>query len=334
VVRDVVTSDSGLGYAAVARNGTLAYVAGSPITQSTRALVWVDRQNRETAIPAPPRAYVHPRVSPDGTRVASFVADQQLDLWLWDLKRSTLSRLTTGAGVDTYPEWTPDGRDLIFSSQRFGQLNLFRQPSDGAGAAERLKESADAQTGTSLTRDGQSLIFTQTTSATGDDVMRMTLDDTRAISPLVRSPFAERNGIVSRDGRWLAYEANDSGRFEIYVRPFPKVDGGRWQVSTNGGTRPLWSPDGGELFYVAPSGAIMRVGVSGGSAWAATTPTLVVKEGYFTQPGNPGRTYDISSDGQRFLMIKGSAAATPSPHTGIVVVLNWTEELKHLTPPK
>ena len=85
---------------------------------------------------------------------------------------------------------------------------------------------------------------------------------------------------------------------------------------------------------VAPSGAIMRVGVSGGSALAATTPTLVVKEGYFTQPGNPGRTYDISSDGQRFLMIKGSAAATPSPHTGIVVVLNWTEELKHLTPPK
>ena len=222
VVRDVVTSDSGLVDAAVARNGTLAYLAGSPITQSTRTLVWVDRQNRETAIPAPPRAYVHPRLSPDGTRVASFVADQQLDLWLWDLKRATLSRLTTGAGVDTFPEWTPDSRDLIFSSQRFGPLNIFRQPSDGAGAAARLTESADAQTATSLSRDGQSLIFTQTTSATGDDVMRMTLGDTRAISPLVRSPFAERNGIISRDGRWLAYEANDSGRFEIYVRPFPR----------------------------------------------------------------------------------------------------------------
>jgi serine/threonine-protein kinase len=162
--------------------------------------------------------------------------------------------------------------------------------------------------------------------------MQMIVDGTRAITPLVQTPFAERNGTVSRDGRWLAYESNDSGRFEIYVRPFPKVDGGRWPVSTNGGTRPLWSRDGRELFYVAPSGAIMRVGVSGQSSWSATTPTLLVKEGYFTQPGNPGRTYDISSDGQRLLMIKDAAVATrPSPYSGIVVVLNWAEELKRLS---
>ena len=330
VVRDVVTSDSGVVYSAVAQNGTLAYVGGGTISQSRRTLVWVDRQGRETALATPPRAYVHPRLSPDGTRIATFVADQELDLWLWDLKRATLSRLTSSAGVDTFPEWTPDGRQLIFSSQRAGALNVFRQPSDGAGAGDRLTESVSAQAGTSVTSDGRALIFTETTAATGDDVMQMMLDGTRAITPLVQSPFAERNGIVSPDGRWLAYESNDSGHFEVFVRPYPNVNGGRWQLSTNGGARPLWTRDGRELLYVSPSGAIMRVGVSTGSPLTATAPTLLVKEGYFTQPGNPGRTYDISPGGQRLLMIKEAAGSAPSSQSGIVVVLNWAEELKQL----
>jgi serine/threonine-protein kinase len=329
VVRDVVTSDSGVVDAVVARNGTLAYVAGGTITQSTRTLVWVDRQGRETALAAPPRAYVHPRLSPDGTRIAAFVADQGLDLWMWDLKRATLSRLTSSAGVDTYPEWTHDGRQLIFSSQREGPLNLFRQLYDAAGAADRLTKSVNAQSGTGVTSDGRALIFTETTATTGEDVMQMMLDDTRAITPLVQSPFAARNGIVSPDGRWLAYESNDSGHFEVFVRPYPNVGGGRWQLSTSGGTRPLWSRDGREILYVSPSGAIMRVGVSSGSSLSATAPTLLVKEGYFTHPVNPGRTYDVSPDGQRLLMIK-EAGALPSSQSGIVVVLNWAEELKHL----
>ncbi|MEP6918014.1 MAG: protein kinase, partial [Acidobacteriota bacterium] len=331
VVRDVVTSDSGVVDAVVAANGTLAYVAGGAITQSTRTLVWVDRQGRETAISVPPRAYVHPRLSPDGTRVAVFVADQELDLWMSDLKLATLSRLTSGGGVDTYPEWTPDSRHLIFSSQRAGPLNLFRQQSDADGAAERLTVSVNSQDATSVTPDGRTLIFTEMTPDTGEDVMQMRLDGTRAITPLVRTPFAERNGVVSRDGRWLAYEANDSGRFEVFVRPFPNIGGGRWPLSSTGGTRPLWSRDGREVLYVAPTGAIMRVGISTGPSWAATTPTLLVKEGYATLSANPGRTYDISADGQRLLLIKPAAATAPSSHRAIVVVLNWAEELKRLS---
>ncbi len=127
------------------------------------------------------------------------------------------------------------------------------------------------------------------------------------VTPLLQSPFAERNGVVSPDGRWLAYESNDSGRFEISVRPFPDVNSGHWQVTSAGGTRPLWTRNGQELIYVSPTGALMSVGVARGTSWAAMRPVLVVKEGYITTPlVDLGRTYDVGPDG-RFLMVKGSA---------------------------
>jgi serine/threonine-protein kinase len=161
--------------------------------------------------------------------------------------------------------------------------------------------------------------------------MQVELIGTRTITALVQSPFAERNGIISPDGRWLAYEANDSGQFEIYVRPYPAVNDGRWQVSTGGGTRPLWSRTGEELFYASPAGAILRVGIERGASWAATTPAAIVKEGYVVPSGFPGRFYDVSSDGQRFLMVK-SASAPTAPPPQIVVVQHFDEELKRRVP--
>jgi serine/threonine-protein kinase len=336
VIPAVVTTPTGAVDAVVAGDGTLAYVSGSGVIGAQRTLVWVDRQGRETPIPAPPRSYVYPRLSPDGTRVAVFVADQELDLWVWDLGRTTLTRATFDPRFDIYPEWTPDGRRVIFSSERAGVRNLFWQAADGTGAVERLSESPNLQNLSAVSPDGRLLIFTETAPTTGDDVMQMTLDGTRRVTPLVQSPFAERNGIISPDGRWLAYEANDSGRVEVYVRPFPEVNSGHWQVSTTGGTRPLWAPSGQELFYVALTGALMRVGVERAPSWAATTPTLLVKERPFTNPTTRiGRTYDISSDGQRFLMIKedGGSEQTAAPPQ-IIVVQHWTEELKRLVPIK
>jgi serine/threonine-protein kinase len=180
------------------------------------------------------------------------------------------------------------------------------------------------------------LIFTEVAPKTGADVMQVELDGTHRATLLVQSPFNEANGIVSPDGRWLAYEANDSGRFEIYVRPFPEVNSGHWQVSTAGGTRPLWARSGQELIYVSPTGALVRVGVERAQLWAATTPTPLVKEGYYTSPGAyPGRTYDIAPDGQQFLMIKegGGADQTAAP-ASLIVVQHWVEELKRLVPTK
>jgi eukaryotic-like serine/threonine-protein kinase len=232
--------------------------------------------------------------------------------------------------------WTPDGRRVIFSSDRAGARNLFWQAADGAGAVERLSESPNAQYSSAVSPDGRFVIFTEIAPNTGDDVMQMALDGTRRVTPLVQSLFAERNGVVSPDGRWLAYEANDSGRVEISVRPFPEVNSSRWQVSTAGGTRPLWARSGQELFYVAPTGALMRVSVERGPSWAATTPTLLVKDGYFTSPGGYfGRTYDIAPDGQRFLMIKeggGTDQAVAPPQ--LIVVQHWIGELKRLVPTK
>ena len=333
VVPDVVTTASGGVNAVVAGDGTLAYVSGG-VAGAQRTLVWVDRQGRETPIPAPPRAYVYPRVSPDGTRVVVSVQDTELDLWVWDLGRTTLTRTTSDPGLDTYPVWTPDGRRLIFSSERAGARNLFWQAADGTGAVDRLTESPNQQSAAAVSPDGRQLIFSENSPATGFDVMQMALDGTRRVTPLVPSPLTQRNGVISPDGRWLAYETNDSGRGEISVRPFPDVTSGHWQVSTAGGTRPLWAPSGQELFYVSPTSALMRVGVKRAPSWAATTPTLLVDEGYFTNPDAAvGRTYDIAPDGQRFLMIKeGRGSDKTAAPASLIVVQHWVEELKRLVP--
>jgi Tol biopolymer transport system component len=332
VIPDVVTTANAAVDAVVAGDGTLAYVSGSGVIG--RTLVWVDRQGRETPIPAPPRPYIYPRLSPDGTRIAVHAIDQEADLWLWDLGRTKLDRVTFDPGLDAHPVWTPDGRRLIFSSERAGARNLYWQAADGTGAVERLTDSPNQQHAAAVAPDSRRLIFTETAPKTGEDVMQVELDGTHRVTPLVQSPFAERNGIVSPDGRWLAYEANDSGRVEISVRPFPDVNSGHWQVSTAGGTRPLWARSGQELFYVSPTGALMRVGVEPSASWSATTPTLLVKEGYYTTPsGLVGRTYDVSPDGQRFLMITegGGTDQTVAPPQ-LIVVQHWDEELKRLVP--
>ncbi|MGI8423531.1 MAG: protein kinase domain-containing protein, partial [Chloroflexota bacterium] len=331
VVSDVVTTAQGGMDAVVAGDGTLAYVSGS-VEGTPRTLVWVDRQGRETPIPVPPRPYLLPALSPDGTRVAVFANDQERDLWLWDLGRTTLTRVTSAPGLDVVQVWTPEGRRVIFTSERAGVRNLFWQAADGTGAVERLTESPNTQYPTGVTPDGRQLIFSEEDPKTGNDVMMIELDGARRVTPLVQSPFIERNGIVSPDGRWLAYEADDSGRFEIYVRPFPDVNSGRWAVSTTGGTRPIWARSGQELIYVSPTGALLRVGVARGPSWATTTPALLVKEGYFTIPSWWGRSYDISPDGQRFLMIKEGAADGTAKPVSMIVVQNWVEELKRLVP--
>ncbi len=335
VVPEVVTAAQGGVDAVVAADGTLAYVSGGAgAAGPQRTLVWVTRQGQETAIAAPPRAYVYPRIAPDGASVVLWGNDQESDLWRWDFTRATLTRVTFDAAFDGHPAWTPDGRRLIFSSQRAGSRNLYGQAADGTGAVERLTESPNVQSGAAVSPDGSRVIFYEAAPKTGADVMQLPLDGTRRVTPLVQTPFTEQNGILSPDGRWLAYEANDSGRFEVYVRPFPDVNTGLWQVSTGGGTRPLWAPNGQELFYASLTGAIMRVGVERGTSWAATTPTLLIKEGYLTVPaGNPGRSYDISSDGQRFLLLKaGDGSGQVAAPASLIVIQHFDEELKRLVP--
>jgi serine/threonine protein kinase/Tol biopolymer transport system component len=336
VVSPVVSTQYGAVDAAVAADGTLVYMPVGAAADERR-LVWVDRQGREEPIASPPRAYVYPRLAPDGTRLALLIGAGDDDVWLWDLVRAALTRVTFEPGQDTFPVWTPDSRRLLFSSERAGARSLFGQAADGTGGTERLTESRNMQNLTAISPDGARLVFTENVPGTGEDVMTVPLSGERRATPLVQTPFVERNGEVSPDGRWLAYQANDSGQFEIYVRPFPDVTTGHWQVSTGGGTRPLWARNGQELFYLAPTGALMRVGVERGNSWAGTPPVKLLEGRYFAGAGGRavGRTYDVSPDGRRFLMIKpGSGIDSAAAPASLVVVQNWVEELKRLVPTK
>jgi len=327
-------TNTGTAHYDVSDGGTLVHVVGITGVAQARTLVWADRNGREEAIPAPPRTYLYPRISPDGTQVALDVRDQENDIWIWSLARRTLTRLTFDPGFDRYPVWTPDGRRIAFSSQRAGAANLFWQAADGTGAAERLTENTQVQYASSVSADGATLVFDEQQTATMADIQSLALGGDRRATPLIATPFTESTGDLSRDGRWLAYRSNESGRNEVYVRPFPGVDGGRWQVSTGGGTQPLWAPNSRELFYVDLDGRIVAVPIQPGPGFTAGNPQVIVEGPYATiLPGVNGRMYDVSRDGQRFLMIKGEdSAGQAAPPPQIVVVQNWFEELKRLAP--
>jgi serine/threonine-protein kinase len=331
VLPRVVIGTYGAAEAMMARDGTLFYAAGGAGTGTERTLVWVDRQGHETPIGAPPSAYVNPHLSPDGTRIA--LQDRGNNIWLWDLMRGSLNRVTDDPALDLQPVWALDGHSLFFSSERTGIRNLFRQAVDGISPAKQLTESPNMQLATAITPDGSQLIFTETSPQNGDDVMALQVQERKALA-LVQTPFAERNGIVSPDGQWLAYEANDTGQIEIYVRPFPDTTKERWPVSTGGGTRPLWASNGQELFYFAPDRTLMHIAVASGASWRATPPTKLLEGRYWTGGGVfSGRQYDITSDGKRFLMMK-EAGSDASPAPQIVVVQHFDEELKRRVPTK
>jgi serine/threonine-protein kinase len=321
----------------IAANGTMVYAPFSSDTGSL-SLVWVDRSGHEEALAAPPRAYADVQLSPDGTRLALSARDQENDIWIWHLMRKTLTRLTFDRGIDGAPFWTPDGRRIVFASDRDGGVpHLFWQLADGTGVVERLTGGNFFQLVSSVSHDGRVAVFEQregppdlfavALSAPASDQAQKPA--AREIRPLVKTTFIDRNGTISPDGRWLAYESNSSGDFEVFVRPYPDTDGGQWQVSTSGGTKPLWARDSSELFFVG-DGALMRVHVERGSTWTAGVPEVVVKGPYAFEVSHP---VDVSADGKRFIMLKQEGRPSQPSGPAIVLTENWTEELKRLVKP-
>jgi serine/threonine-protein kinase len=304
-------------------------------TTNARTLVWVDRTGKEDAITAAPGAYLQPRLSPDGTRVAIWNNDQANDILVWDLERKTLTPLTLDPGEDQHPLWTQDGRRIIFSSNRGGATNLWWQAADGTGEADQLTTSNGPKFASGITPDGtDTVFFGNPGGTTGRDLYRLALDGTRKVTPLLQTKFDEREGTVSPDGRWLAYESNMTGSSEIYVRPFPSVGDGQWRVSTAGGSRALWARDGKELFYLGIDGSLFRVPVeTKGATFDNGAPVKVFERRYFVG-SNSGRSYDVSPDGQRFLMIKGAGTEASAASPALILVQHWDEELRRLAPKK
>jgi serine/threonine-protein kinase len=333
VVPRVGATDAGGANFDVARNGTLVYVAGDERLDA-RTLVWVDRSGREELLGAPVRAYIYPQFSPDRTRLALAILDQGRDIWTWDLGQRNLTRLTTDPGEDRYPVWTPDGKRLVWDSTRSGVYNLYWQAADGTGVVERLTDSPNTQASHGFTPDGKRLVLREDSAVTGQDLAVLDLEGERRVTTLLGTPFNERNGELSPDGRWLAYESDETGRFEVYIRRFPDVEALKRQVSRDGGRQPLWSPTGRELFYRDPRGAVVGVTTSmGADAAAFGPPAILVPAGYFDGTGGVlGRTYDVSADGRRFLMIKPVKGDEEVPAPAIIVVQHWLDELKRLVP--
>jgi serine/threonine-protein kinase len=296
--------------------------------------VWVDRQGGEESLAAPLKPYLYPRLSPDGTRVALDVRDRDRDIWMWDLRRNALERFTRDPAGNPLVEWSPDGGYLVFGSDRFGVTNLFRQASDGSGEPERLLESERLQMPVCFVSDDV-LLFSANVSGQHRDIHALFLDGQRRAEPLIYGPANELNADVSPDGRWVAYDSDESGQFEVYVRSYPDpYGGGRWQISSGGGRQPLWSNDGGELFYRDFSGAMLAASVSLGPPFVPGPVVKLFENARYGGAGaqGGGRTYDLSRDGRRFLMVKAIGSQREEPVPSLVVVLNWFEELKRVVP--
>ena len=320
----------------VSRDGRLVYM---PVRQSrSRSLAWVSRDGREEPIAAPPRAYTRARLSPDNKRVAIQISEDGHHIWAWDMERGTWTRLTFGP--DSHgPIWTPDGRHVLFSSKREGPAfaNLFRRAADGTGPEERLTTSVLGQRVNAITPDGSRLIFEQLTPPAGYDFMLLPLTGAPKEQPLLQTPFDERDAAISPDGRWIVYESNQTGQAQIYVRPFPNIADALYQITSEGGRTPVWSPTGRELFFVNRT-SMMVVPVQL-TPFSARTPQKLfdapsmLLDGRFAGVGTV-RNYDIARDGKRFLMIKESdgSGADDRASASMIVVQNWHEELKRLVP--
>jgi serine/threonine-protein kinase len=331
VVENLAVTRGGAAQYAFSRTGTLVYA--EPRTQA-RLLVWVDRKGRESPIPAPPRAYIEPRLSPDGTRLAIAAADQEHDVWIWDLKRGgALTRLTYDPNRDQHPIWSADGRRIVFASLRSGAYNLYAQAADGTGSVERLTDGPDRQIPAFVLADGSGIIGTEITTH-GDVVwFKRTSPGSSPlrVERLIHTNAIEYSPDVSPDGRFMAYQSLESGRSEIYVRPFPRVNDGKWQVSTRGGARPRWARGGRELFYLDEANKITAVPVQTTERAFVHGTAVTVLDTAYAPPFENTQPYDVSADGQRFVMIKEGATAA-AVRTGVTVVLNWFEELKTKVP--
>jgi Tol biopolymer transport system component len=239
-----------------------------------------------------------------------------------------LTLFTFAGAINQNPAWTPDGKRIAFYSNKEGPTNLFWQLADGSGGLEGLTTGPYGKIPKSWSPDGQLLAFHENNPVTQKDIWILRLSDRKA-EPFLRTPFLEGAPTFSPDGHWLAYVSNESGRPEIYVLPYPGP-GGKWQVSTESGTEPAWNRNGRELFYRSGK-KMMAVDVTTQPSFSAGKPRVLFEGEYFvSQFPLMGTAYDVSPDGQRFLMVKETERATSV--TQINVVLNWFEELKQKVP--
>ena len=330
VLDGVKTSpNSGAADFMVSDTGSLVYLPETAYAHEG-LLVWVDRKQQVKELAAPARHYGSPHISPDGGRVAVSIpsGNSGSDVWVYEVPHGTLTRLTFDEHSSA-PLWSPDGKRIAFTTTRPTGPAILVKPADGSGAEETLVSGESLiVVPTSWSSDGKFLAYWTVGSATGRDIWIAPLTGERKPQPFLQTKFNEMQARFSPDDRWIAYMSEESGRYEVYVQPFPGP-GGKWQISTNGGTVPVWAQNGRELFYMS-SGKLMSVDLTTQPTFSASIPRIVADY----PPSLMGRlsngVYDVSPDGRRFLFVKANVENGPPDE--VRVVLNWTEELKQLAP--
>jgi len=327
VVRNVMASEAnGLAHYSISTDGSLAYIAGADV-RSQRIVAVVDRTGASRPLIPDRKAFADIALSPDGRRLAATVVAANDSLWVLDLERSTLTRLTFEA-ENAVPVWSPDGRRLAFGRHRGGEpRQLYVVTVDEEGVPALLHKSSRPEVPQSWSAAGQLLAFTRIEEATSRDIWVLPMGEDRTPRPLIATRFDETQPHVSPDGRWVAYTSNESGRYEIYLRPFPGP-GQRRQVSIDGGYEPRWRRDARELFY-RNEDAVLSVDLRDGVEPSISRPRLLFRGDYVSAGyEGGGHSWDVFPDGQRFVFVKDLS----EPLTTVSLILNWTEELKRLVP--
>jgi len=340
ILEGVVTAPTNGGAQfSFSETGNLVYVEGRAGGQNV-SIYWMDHQGKFMPLRETPGFYYNLAFSPDGKRLALEIFDgKRRDIWVYEWERDGLTRLTFAGELNENPIWTPDGQRIAYSSQeKGGTINLWWIRADGAGDAQRLTESKSLHYAGSWRPDGKVLAFSQQSpGSTAFDILTLPIEGDEKSGwkpgdpkPFVNSAFSEREPAFSPDGRWLAYESNESGSYEVYVRPFPGP-GGKWQISTGGGVFPEWFRNGKELFYRTPDSKIMVVTYTGsGDSFHADKPQLW-SPGQFTDRGLGNLNFDLHPDGKRFAVLKAPGTGQTAAVNKLNFIFNFFEELRRRT---
>jgi eukaryotic-like serine/threonine-protein kinase len=324
-----MSRNTGVANFDISRTGDLVYVAGI-CDGGARTLVWVDRSGKAEAVPLPARSYLHPRLSPDDGRFAVEVEGTNHDLYVYDVDRGVLANITAD-GVSHWPVWSPDGAELAFRAGPMGHFRIWRAPADRSRTPQQVSGVGQAQSAESWSPDRRTIAYTAMGFTQPPKIMTAPVDGSRAAEALSNEKAPEGSPKFSPDGRWLAYCSNESGKAQVYVQAFPGP-GPKLQISTDGGTDPVWKRSGGELYY-RNGDSMMSVDTKTAPAFTAGKPTELWRghysHGMSSSCGPPGATssnYDVTADGKRFLMIKDDDQDRAASRQ-IVVVIGWAGEL-------
>ena len=325
-------SDGATGYA-ISDNGTLVYVPQRPDDDLNVELAWVATNGQiQSLIALPEAAYARLSESDDSVILsAASNSGSSFAIWNHSFEKETTTKLTFAGDprFSVQPTVSPDGESYVYIEGANGNFEIFMSTMDGASEPVRLTKDARANE-PRMAPDGETVVFLHCAEGNSQCDIASTRVDDQGFQVLLETPFRERGPEISPDGSWLAYASDESGQFEIYVRPFPDLRAGRWQVSNSGGEAPMWSRDGKQLFYVERDSSEMKsVAVSEGASFSATPPETALDIQGFDWSSGPrdARGFDISSDGERFLMLRQTGN-----FNRLMVVINWLEQVRKAAP--